>query len=396
VPDAILASGYQKSASTGSKVSELVPRHAGLHLEGWLLTQNSSPTSSPPSANADNRMTEWTAARSTIERFDGYTSDLRKYGFTLVTGLLAVSGFLTSSPSVALSPGVKLGVILSIMVLVVTLSLLDCQYRFYAKCASVRARILERSLNLDLTNSIAFFKETSVFSDWITRIYIGFAAATFILGWAVIWGDGAQVLVLLVAFVLAWLIIYVTSLGKLTSVVDWSVDRKVVSAGDPVRITFTNLLDEKAPVDIYLECTVSGQDGMPPEPLGKESHELWYMGAGDWVWDTDKRLPGLYNIYCLWKIYDKAFKGVSREAKNRIKAVARPSKDQPQEGHYAHTHTIVVQVIKSQTSSNPLTPTKDDGLLPPSRGLAPQAQGQVKTGKKNVAIASETTAEENE
>jgi len=46
----------------------------------------------------ENYSEEWKICRETIDRFDGILVDLRKYGFSILTGLTTAGSFLDSLP----------------------------------------------------------------------------------------------------------------------------------------------------------------------------------------------------------------------------------------------------------------------------------------------------------
>lgn len=293
------------------------------------------PKDDSSSPDADNRMKEWTAARAVIDKFDGYQADLRKYGFTMVTGLLSIAGLFSSSPTVAFPPSAKLGVIGSILVLIVALSFLDAQYRYLQKGATIRARVLESSLNLDLTGAIATYLKAGRFESRYTTLYLGFATGTLVVGFAILWTVPWLVLLLLLVFAAAVAAILLLRPGRLAGLTDWSVDRKVVNAGDVVRLTYTNLsgslgeLLASTQKDVRRSWvrrskvkgsrvllhptgtivgprgTVGGETVLPaagPIALPETDVVLEYLAQVDWVWNTPHGAPGLYDIECVLEV----------------------------------------------------------------------------------------------
>lgn len=289
---------------------------------------------SQPSVPAkDNRMQEWTAARAVIDKFDGYQSDLRKYGFTLVTGLLTITGLFSSSPSVSYPSGAKFGVITSILALITALSFLDAQYRYLQKGAALRARVLESALNLDLTNAIAEYLEVGRFESHYTALYLGFATSTLAVGLAVLWSAPLLAPLLLAVFAGAVVGILVLNPGEIAGLSDFSVDQKVVVVGSPVRLTYTNLASSWAKIfapsernerklwlrrlrnkNIHLFLLPTGELAGPQTPvqapvqapvgnqplaariktavLAPPHLEFGYMAQTDWIWTPEE--PGLY------------------------------------------------------------------------------------------------------
>src|SRR5919198_5006052 len=88
----------------------------------------------------NNYSEEWKSCRDTADRFDEILHDLRKYGFSILTGLTTAGSFLGfAGPSKVL----QIGVIVVTMVLIMVLYWLDIYYQSLLFGASFRARFLE-------------------------------------------------------------------------------------------------------------------------------------------------------------------------------------------------------------------------------------------------------------
>lgn len=87
----------------------------------------------------DWELREWSECRATIARMDTILEDLRKFGFSLVTGLLTASAFLagTARPEAAVASFV------AVMVLVTTLFSVDTYYSASMSGAVERALDVE-------------------------------------------------------------------------------------------------------------------------------------------------------------------------------------------------------------------------------------------------------------
>jgi hypothetical protein len=88
--------------------------------------------------DADYR--EWTECRATIARMDSILKDLRKYGFTLVTGLLTAGAFLGAGTG---RPEAGVATIIAVMALLATLFSGDTYYSASMSGAVERALDLE-------------------------------------------------------------------------------------------------------------------------------------------------------------------------------------------------------------------------------------------------------------
>lgn len=123
---------------------------------------------------------EWKISRDTVDRLDKTLIDLRKYGFTLITGLLTAGSFLGFSDT---SRVAQVAVIIVTMVLVVVLYWLDTLYQSLLLGAVFRARYLEIfKVDVGLTNYISAFYAASRVEHLLHLLYVGFLVGALILG----------------------------------------------------------------------------------------------------------------------------------------------------------------------------------------------------------------------
>jgi hypothetical protein len=123
---------------------------------------------------------EWKRSRDTIDRYAGVLTDLRKYGFTLITGILTAGSFLGFSSTAALA---QVAVIIVTMILVVVLYWLDTSYQSLLFGAVFRARYLGIfKLNWGLSIYISTFYAASRISWVVVVLYVGFLIGALILG----------------------------------------------------------------------------------------------------------------------------------------------------------------------------------------------------------------------
>jgi hypothetical protein len=153
----------------------------------------------PVSDANPNALEEWKQARSVFTTFDGYIQDLRKLGFAVLAALFtvdalqklstsspltlgnisnatlanitsissyivnnngtvnisAVSSTISTSTPAPVDEGVRLGLIIVTIAYIVVLRFLEHNYQQYMNASSVRAKILERILNIELTETIS-------------------------------------------------------------------------------------------------------------------------------------------------------------------------------------------------------------------------------------------------
>jgi hypothetical protein len=146
-----------------------------------LTKSNGEGKNAPQSEDYD---AEWKSCLESTTKFDSHLVDLRKYGFSLLTGLTAGSSFLGfASPSQIL----QIGVIIVTMILVVVLYWVDVYYQNLLYGSVLRSRFLELfKLNRGLSNYISGLAGTRNLSNTLYLLYGGFIIGLGILGMIVI------------------------------------------------------------------------------------------------------------------------------------------------------------------------------------------------------------------
>jgi hypothetical protein len=123
---------------------------------------------------------EWSSSLTQTDKFDGYLIDLRKYGFTLLTGLITAGSFLSFSTTNQI---VQMGVIVVTMVLVVVLYWIDVYYQNLLYGAVLRTRFLEIfRLNRALSVYISGIYGGTGMNILLIWLYIGFLIGLIVLG----------------------------------------------------------------------------------------------------------------------------------------------------------------------------------------------------------------------
>ena len=131
--------------------------------------------------------------------------------------------------------------------LIVTLLMLDRNYRVFQRAAATRAKIIERKINLELTEVIAQRYNITDVPDFITGFYMAFIIIVLGLGFAVLsltfwfW--------LLVAGLISFGIIYWINYSAVAFVklkfpfgeIDWTLYPLQCNVGEQVEITVSNL-----------------------------------------------------------------------------------------------------------------------------------------------------------
>jgi hypothetical protein len=285
-----------------------------------------------------NALDEWKEVRSILARKDENIHDLRKYGFSFVTAILAAEGLL-SQGGVSIPDGVKAGVLLVTMGLIVTLKLLDTHYRRFQRAASIRGRIIEDRLNLNLTNDISFFYNLQRWWRYMQALYYGFMVLTALLGFAILWNNSFFAIIIFIAALLSGMLIHFIDAEKqdCMTLEDWSVDMKIVPAGLPVRITYTNLnpQDRKEQSEYFIgwnvmKTSMNAYDSvenrpeveeLPKNSRGKATVRLKYFENYDWLWETTNVKPGLYELEMYSQLLGN--QQIKNEAKNQNRTELR-------------------------------------------------------------------------
>ncbi len=257
----------------------------------------------------DVRFKEWTVARQTISEFDGRLHDLWKYGFSFLTALLAAESILIPAP-VAESMGeiylpnlVKMGVLLVTLVLILAIGLIDRNYQLFIKALVQRALILERALNIELTETISIrYKGAKV--QWFREmLYVLFAGGIVILGYAILWPDYLFYWVVLAAIGVALAIVAMMNRLDLhyphhDQMIDWSLDRNQCRQGDDVAIVITNLNTAKESLPAGTLFEIKSLDGKTYHTRTLEA-QVDIASEGDYtsIWETKSVPPGTYQVF---------------------------------------------------------------------------------------------------
>ena len=208
---------------------------------------------------APNLLEEWKQARETIKTYDEKLHDLRKYGFTFVTGLLTAQGLLLpggipGEPAIDIPPKVQFAILSATMLLIIVLRWFDGNYQGIIYAINARAIVIERLINLELTEEIQDRFRASAL--WLSRniLYTGFEFAVVFLAFVLLpsehtkltfpptWDDWVTILSIVV--VIEW-VIYFTLFTPGRSVwghisTDWTLDRLQCERGQQIRLMMTN------------------------------------------------------------------------------------------------------------------------------------------------------------
>jgi len=261
------------------------------------------------SANRDLLLEEWKAARTVLSDFDERLHDLRKYGFTFITALLTAESILIPGPveaafqQPAIPDNIKLAVILVTLLLLVGIRLMDKHYRLFLSAADIRAVIIERSLNIELSDAITFRFDVEKFSIYISVLYYLFGGATALLGVFILYPNKLVVFVLFGTLAYLYMIWRIDHLKNNVKLQDWTIDRLEAKRGEMVHITLTNL-EKKAIVlnagDVLWRILPQGERCVLCDVVYEEKSDRTITILGDdsytWTLHTKNLEPGVYGV----------------------------------------------------------------------------------------------------
>lgn len=268
-------------------------------------------------------MEEWQAARDLIEAFDQRTHDLRQWGFSFITALLAAQSLLFPSGSTviagaaALPDPVKFGVLGVTLVLIVTLRQIEKTYQIYQKAANLRSLVVEKRLNIELGTIITDRYAKFHVPRKIDGVYISFVAADALLGFSVFGNKVYWVSLLLLATAISLLILSIGSSdihfarGETS---DWTFDKLECTDDDTLTITLTNMSGkEKDSITLPKKAAILALRRVPPalnpgEPADDEKMCFIFIKTQDnifvgplssysWSLSTTHLRTGIYQVF---------------------------------------------------------------------------------------------------
>jgi len=197
---------------------------------------------------------EWEATRDVLKTFDGHLHDLRKYSFSFITALLTASTILFTTwvrvpnggngfegePFPELIKATILGVTLC---LILGVCIIDIYYRNFQKSANMRSRVLEKVLNLELSDTITQRYRSGRYQYVVSGVYSILILSVCLLGRAVL--SNSLIWIYLGALGSFLIVLFLTSgswfLHYDYGYMDWIFDRLECKVGDVVRIIMTNI-----------------------------------------------------------------------------------------------------------------------------------------------------------
>jgi hypothetical protein len=256
---------------------------------------------------------EWKETRSVIARFDQNIFNLRKYGFTFVTGLLAANGFLLKQFEHSNSEMFTMIPIIANLALILALQFYENAYIVWQRGAIFRSQTLEKILNLELTEAIAYFGKRRKTRYYGFIMYSAIISAIFFLSF---FADNGGIIFLIIVIVTSiiqimyYSFIYFNAHRALGY--DWTINKSEAHPGDLIKITVTNITGNKQEImEGQVICVMEPQIGDLKDPLrSPKDVVLKNYESYTWVWVVPDKINEIYRInVCLRREYDNDANG---------------------------------------------------------------------------------------
>jgi hypothetical protein len=254
---------------------------------------------------------EWEEARAVLARFDNNIHDIRKYGFTFITSLLAAQALLIPADVLQsvdepwLDNQTKFAIFLATLILINCLGILERSYNQFQKAAKVRAVIVERLLNIELTDTISDLYKMSRTGLYSIGFYIMFEASLIVLAFAVL-TENVGFAYLLVVAAIAFPVTFALYERKRVIGDEWidlTMDKHEVFPGESIRILVTNVaLDQDEPIIYWrgekIWSIADSAGNIVIEEIAKKDTQIENLRSLNWMWEIPKgQANGLYTIY---------------------------------------------------------------------------------------------------
>ena len=194
----------------------------------------------------DGNETEWKEARDTLVSVDNNLHDLRKWGFSFITGLLTVDALFANIPDTW-----KLAALVGTFVLVAGLALVDRNYHVLEDAIAQRATIIEAKTSFALTYDIKWMYDKTHVWIYYAIVYGIFDFATFVIGILVVkpfnlslhhWIVSSTVLLSLMFVTAVFLLVLIYFISHRPPWVDIGTDAHSYTGKEAqILVTLTNL-----------------------------------------------------------------------------------------------------------------------------------------------------------
>jgi hypothetical protein len=142
----------------------------------------------------------------------------------------------------AFSAGVKFAIVLVTLVLLLAVQLIDRNYVNFQKAAAARATVIERRLNIELTEVITDRYRVGLINLLNNLVYVLLMACVILLAWFSFGAEtGYMVVLIAVAFLMTFLTSRLQVRYNYEQEGDWTIEPLTLPRGGVLRITVNNL-----------------------------------------------------------------------------------------------------------------------------------------------------------
>ena len=222
--------------------------------------------------------------------------------------LIAADGLVIKSLGTDWSDGVKFAILFVNILLIVGLTIIDRNFTVIQKAANTRAAVLERIMNLELSEIITQRYRSAGLSGFATGLYSLFIVAVMFLSGFVLQTNGIYFALIIASGIIAIVILiglrHYIKVSYPYGKIDWTIDRLQCTQKDKIGITLTNLdekelsfeASENSPIILW-EVREEGKKGSTYAGRGEIKENL-SISPGDsytWLWKTNNN--GIYRVY---------------------------------------------------------------------------------------------------
>jgi len=264
----------------------------------------------------DGLQKEWDAARDVLKAFDDRIDALRRNGFSFVTALLAAQSLLipyvagSTGNSSSLPDNVKFVIVSVTMLLVFTLKLIEGGYQSFERAATTRALVIEKKLNIELTEIIDLRFRKDHIRLWMTLVYVLFIIGALLVGWFSIidpYWKNLLILSTTMAIIGTVALNWVFNLKFPYGEEDWTIEKLECGLNDEVGITMTNLSGHRVielnEEDLLWEIRPEGYDRPVHIEKAKVHSVIPPKACFTWSWKVKSEegclpvVPGVYWVF---------------------------------------------------------------------------------------------------
>ena len=203
---------------------------------------------------------------------------------------------------------IKFAVLFVNILLIVGLTTVDRNFSVIQKAGASRARVLERIMNLELSEIITLRYRGAKLDYFATGLYTVFVLAVMFLAGVIFDYSGIYYWLLLLSGIIGIVVLivirhYYIKVEYPSGKIDWTIDRLRCTKGDQIGITLTNLNSEDETFEaqtVMWEVRKEGEVTPISEDQGKIKQKL-VIPPNDsytWLWPTEN-CCGVYRVYRL-------------------------------------------------------------------------------------------------